>query len=111
DSLRRLRSERELGVGYRVNVRIFTDSNPNALVIPRSALFRGAAGDWQVFAVRDNTARLTSIEVGLMNDDIVEVVAGLEEGEQVVLAPEATLIDGTRVTPSLTTNRSVVPQP
>jgi HlyD family secretion protein len=99
DELYRLRIERDLGVGYRVNVRIYTDKNPHALVIPRSALFRGAAGDWQVFAVRDRLARLTSIEVGLMNDDLVEVASGLAEGDQVVLAPETSLTDGKRLAP------------
>lgn len=99
DDLDRLRRERDLGVGYRVNVRIYTDTNPSALLIPRSALFRGAAGDWQVFAVRDNVARLTTIEVGLLNDDLVEVTSGLAEGDPVVLAPETNLTDGKRLAP------------
>ena len=100
EELQRLRSERELGVGYRVNVRIFTDTKAQAALIPRSALFRGAAGDWQVFAVRDGRARLVSIEVGLMNDEWVEVARGLDQTDIVVLAPETNLADGTRVKPA-----------
>jgi HlyD family secretion protein len=98
EELSRLRVERELGVGFRVNVKIFTAASDRALVIPRSALFRGTAGDWQVFAIRDGRARLTSIEVGLMNDELVEVIRGLEENDQVIIAPESSLVDGTRVT-------------
>ena len=97
DEVSRLRIERDLGVGYRVNVKIFTASNDQALLIPRSALFRGAAGDWQVFVLREGKARLTSIEAGLMNDELVEVVKGLGEGDRVILAPESSLADGARV--------------
>jgi HlyD family secretion protein len=50
--LQRLRGERDIGVGYRVNVRIYTAAKDDALIVPRSALFRGNDGDWQVFAVR-----------------------------------------------------------
>lgn len=99
--LERLRRERGLGTDYRVSLRIITKSKPAANVIPRSALFRGAEGKWQVFAVRDGRARLQPVETGLMNDETVEVVRGLAERETVVLAPETSLTEGTRVSPQL----------
>lgn len=95
--LKRLRLERNLGVGYRVRLRIITDQKSSTLVVPRAALFRSAAGNWQVFAVRDGRAHLTPIEVGLLNDEHAEVLNGLSEGELVVLAPESSLSDGDRV--------------
>lgn len=98
--LARLRAAREFGVGYRVRVRIFTAENSDALVVPRSALFRGPDGSWQVYAVRDGKAKLVSVGVGLMNDERVEIAAGLGDGEIVVLAPESTLVDGARVRPT-----------
>jgi HlyD family secretion protein len=82
-------------------VRIVTRAKPAANIVPRSALFRGAEGKWQVFAVRDGRARLQPVETGLMNDESVEVVQGLAEGETVVLAPETNLADGARVSPTL----------
>ena len=57
--LKRLLAERRLGVGYRVRVRIFTADKTQALLIPRSALFRAADNTWQVFVVR-NGARPTA---------------------------------------------------
>jgi HlyD family secretion protein len=96
---RRKTGEWDLGVDYRVRVRIITDEQSGALVIPRSALFRDAEGQWQVFAVRDGYARLQPIEVGLMNDEQVEVRGGVETGELLVLAPETNLTDGTKVNP------------
>jgi HlyD family secretion protein len=93
-----LRREQNLGVGYRVNVRISTAEKPDALVVPRSALFRAADGGWQVYAVRSGRARLQDVQVGLMNDESAEITSGLSEGEQVVLAPESNLEHGARVT-------------
>ena len=50
-----------------------------------------------MFAVRSGRAQLQDVEVGLINDERVEILAGLEDGTPVVLAPETDLTDGTRV--------------
>ena len=94
-----LRKERNLGVGYRVRVRIYTDENPNALVVPSSALSRDGEGNWNVYAVRDGRAQVQPVEVGMINDELAEVIQGkgLAEGDQVVRAPESDLADGQRV--------------
>ncbi|MBX3415367.1 MAG: HlyD family efflux transporter periplasmic adaptor subunit [Pirellulales bacterium] len=99
EDLQRLRSERGLGVGYRLDARIFTRSKPEALVVPRSALFRGADDGWQLYVIRNGVARLQPVSVGLMNDQRVEITQGIEIDDLVVLAPETTLTDGTRVIP------------
>jgi HlyD family secretion protein len=93
-----LRKDRELGVDFRVRVRIITEEKPAALVIPRSAVFRGSGGQWKVFVIRDRLATETNIELGLTNDEFVEIRKGVSAGERVVLAPESSLTDGTRVT-------------
>jgi HlyD family secretion protein len=96
--LERLREERRtLGVDYRVRVKVYTGYKPEALVIPRAALFRSAAGRWQVFVVRDGVARRVDVEVGLRNDFEVEVLQGLEVGEAVIVAPDSTLEDNATV--------------
>lgn len=95
--LKQLLTERRLGVGYRVRVRIFTADRSQALLVPRSALFRAADNRWQVFAIRDGVAQLQTVEVGLMNDEQVEITKGLAKGESVILAPESSLTDGVRV--------------
>jgi HlyD family secretion protein len=97
DDLKRLVRERGLGVGYRVRVRIFTADKSQALLVPRSALFRAPDGKWQLFAVRGGRAVLQSVEVGLLNDAQAEIKSGLTAGELVVLAPESSLGDGMRV--------------
>jgi HlyD family secretion protein len=92
-----LRSAKNLGVGYRVRVRIITAEKPDALLVPRSALFRGPDGQWQLFEVNGSRARVTSVDIGMINDRVAEVLDGLEQGDLVVPAPESTLKDGQRV--------------
>ena len=67
--------------------------------MPRSALFRGGDGKWQLFAIRDDRARLQPVEAGLMNDELAEITHGLQPNELVVLAPETSLKDGVAVKP------------
>ena len=106
DELQRLRDERDLGVGFRVRVRIYTAEKEQTLVIPRSALFRGGDGDWQAFVIRGGRVQLVPLKIGLLNDRRAEVLAGLETDELVVLAPETSLIDGTRVRPIVRNKRN-----
>jgi HlyD family secretion protein len=101
EDLAHLRKEHDLGVDYRVRVRIITDQKNDVLSAPRAALFRGGDGKWQVFVIRDGRARLQSVETGLMNDETVEIISGLEPNELVILAPETSLRDGMRVRPIL----------
>jgi multidrug efflux pump subunit AcrA (membrane-fusion protein) len=97
--LARLRKERDLGVDYRVRVRVITADKGDALTVPRSVLFRGGDGKWQLYVIRDSRARLQPVDTGLMNDETAEITSGLKADEQVVLAPETSLRDGVRVKP------------
>jgi len=89
--------KKALGVAYRVSLRIYTAKKQNVLLIPRSALFRGIGGGWQVYSVESGRAKLRDVTVGLINDERVEIVKGLAAGDLVVLAPETRLSDGARV--------------
>jgi HlyD family secretion protein len=88
----------ELGEGYRLYVRIHTKKAQKALIIPRTALFKGNAGNWQVFKIAGGKARMTEVKTGLKNDEKVQVVAGLEKGDLVIVAPPASLVNGSSVT-------------
>ena len=88
---------RNLGVDYRVQVRIYTGQADKALVVPRMALFQGADGAWKVFAVKNGHAVVTSVQVGLMNENETQIVSGLEENDRVVVAPPKDLANGAKV--------------
>ena len=86
-----------LGVGFRVYVRIGYADVPDALILPRTALFRGAASEWQVMIVRDGRTELRKVELGLMNDDRAQITQGVEPADQVVARPSRDIVAGMRV--------------
>lgn len=86
-----------LGVGFRVHVRIYYEEAVNAVTVPRTALFRGDDGTWQVMRVSMNRTLLQAVEVGLMNDDRVQITEGLTAGDVVVARPSREIVAGLRV--------------
>jgi len=91
---------RTLGLRYRVRVRIITDEREQALLVPRTALFRGQDGQWQSFKIDRGRAQRVTLTMGLMNDYQAEVLSGLDAGDRVIVAPESTLSAGAKVASS-----------
>jgi len=89
-------ARRPLGDGYRVDVRIVVWQAEQALTVPTGALFR-AGEDWAVFVPAAGVARLRRVAIGHMNDELAEVLDGLEPGTSVVLHPSDKLADGVPV--------------
>jgi HlyD family secretion protein len=85
-----------LGHGFRVEARIVIWENPDALILPASALFR-ERGDWAVFRVEGGMTSLQRITVGQNNGIEAQVLDGLAQGDQVVLFPSSGLADGIAV--------------
>jgi HlyD family secretion protein len=67
------------------------------LAIPRKAITY-TGGRPQVFVVKEGQVHLKSIEIGLEADEAVEIIAGVDEGEEVVVADPSILSDGMSVT-------------
>lgn len=88
---------RTIGLEYRVRVRVYTASKADTMIVPRTALFRNNDGGWATYVVRKGKAQLISVKVGLTNDSQAEILSGLQVGDEVIVAPEATLTSGTRV--------------
>jgi HlyD family secretion protein len=86
-----------IGIGYRVRVRIVTESRDQVLSVPRSSVFRNDQGSWSLFVVREGRLVEQAVDVGILNDDWVEIATGVEESEAVVLAPDSNLRSGDRV--------------
>jgi HlyD family secretion protein len=88
---------RALGDGYRVEVRIVTWQEANALTVPVGCLFRQDDG-WAVFVVEEGVARLRVVELGQRNQSVGQILSGVSAGQSLVLHPPDTLTDGMRVT-------------
>jgi HlyD family secretion protein len=87
---------KSLGDGYRVEVRVVQWQADSVVTVPVGALFRRGDG-WAVFAVDGGFARRREVELGHRNNDVGEIVKGLQPDETVVLHPPDTLTDGARV--------------
>lgn len=82
-----------LGDGYRVISRIVTYSTDDALLVPQGAVFRAGA-QWAVFRVEEGRARLRTVEIGARGTGQVQVLEGLEVGDEVILYPGDRVEDG-----------------
>jgi HlyD family secretion protein len=85
-----------LGAGYRVLARFVVWEEPQVLQIPTAALFRTADG-WAVFVVEGGRAVQRSVSVGRDAGLAVQIVAGLNAGETVVVHAGNEVADGVRV--------------
>ena len=94
-----LESNQTLGSGYRLRVRIITANSPDAVQVPRSSVFQAPDGSWQLLAVKNGVVETTTVELGLINDEQVEIVSGVEPGDQVVAVPDNSMKTGDPIVP------------
>jgi RND family efflux transporter MFP subunit len=92
--------EFRLKPGMYAKVSFTVDKRDKVLVIPLTAL-ADVGGNRGVFLAtqgkQGDVARFKQVEVGLMDRNLVEVSAGLSEGDQVVSTGAAALRDGDRI--------------
>ena len=86
----------KLRSGQFARVSLITGSSMT-LVVPRAAIVEFGQME-QVFVVEDNKARLRLIRTGQVQGESVEVLSGLQEGEDIIVAGHTRLIDGQPVT-------------
>jgi len=69
-----------------------------SLTIPSSCLIeRNGRGEGAVLVVKAGEVHRTKVQVGLDNGLLVEVVNGLSQEDKVILQPDASIADGTKV--------------
>lgn len=88
----------QLGHGFRVITRIALWRDDAVLTIPIGALFRDGA-DWATYVMRDGHARLQTIALGERNENLAQVLNGLQAGDQVILHPSDLVSNGIAVAP------------
>jgi HlyD family secretion protein len=85
-----------LGDGFRVEVRVVVAERRSVVQVPLASVFRHRQG-WALYAAREGRARLVPVELGVRGDTSVEVLAGLAEGEEVIVHPGERLADDVRI--------------
>ena len=83
----------KLQPGMLVNARISIDKKNDALVLPVEAVVKEKANSF-VFIFNDGKAKKTPIEVGFNDGTNVEVVAGINPADFVIVPGQQTLRDG-----------------
>lgn len=86
-----------MGDGYRVTLRVITQSVDQALLAPVGALFPIGDGGTGVYVIADGKAKLQPVELGGRNGSEAWVRSGLRAGQAVIVYPPPAVADGKRV--------------
>ncbi len=89
-----LRHGGRLRPGMFARVFVETETRENALVLPKAALSLESIGD-TVYVAADGAASRREVELGFRQGDLVEILSGVDEGEQVVVVGQDGLSEGT----------------
>ena len=73
---------------------------PDVLKVNAGACFRYEDG-WAVYRIIGGRARLTKVETGHSSGLEVEILSGLNAGDQLVAYPSDQIFDGTQVAPRI----------
>jgi hypothetical protein len=68
----------------------------NLMVVPRNA-FVGSVSSNQIFVNENGVAVLKNVTAGRILGDKVEIVKGLNDGDQVVVTGQLNVVDGTKL--------------
>lgn len=82
--------------GMYCEVNIIINARNNVPVIPRTAITR-RSGNQVAFKVDGQRAREQSLIIGLGNDEVIEIIEGLEVGDRVITQGLETIYDGTQI--------------
>jgi RND family efflux transporter MFP subunit len=82
--------------GMRVKLSFPTPEHKNVLLVPRQALVE-EEGWYFLFTVENGKALKHAVDVGIMQNDIVEIIGGVEENQQVAIEKAYSLKDNMEV--------------
>lgn len=85
-----------LGDGYRLRGRYTLWSGDEVLQVNAGAIQRDRDG-WSVLRIVDGRAQRQSVQIGQRNDQAVQILQGLSEGDRVVVYADDRVDDGARV--------------
>lgn len=87
-----------LGDHFRVDARIVVWEDTNALKAPLGGVFRRGQ-QWSAFVVRDGRVALQPIHIGRTGELEIQILDGLQAGDEVILYPGDRVREGLRVKP------------
>ena len=100
-----------LRLGMQTEMTVYTESKTDVLQVPTSSVIRTGSKTVVVLAKGDGLFQSVDVEVGLDNDDYIEIVSGLEEGMNVVVSGQFLLDSESELRAELSRMSSPVEQP
>ncbi|OGU74524.1 MAG: hypothetical protein A2V93_08415 [Ignavibacteria bacterium RBG_16_34_14] len=94
--------------GMSANVSVVLKERSNALTIPSESVFASGNQSFVFIVKPDSTVARVEVTLGTQLPDVVEVVKGLRQGDQVVKAGHQKLFDGAKVMPVITQDTTSV---
>ncbi len=82
--------------GMRVKISFPSPAHRNALLVPREALVE-EEGQYSVFIIDKNITKKQVVTTGIMHDDFVEIISGVNENDQVAIEKAYSLKDNLEV--------------
>lgn len=82
--------------GMRVKISFPTPVHHDALLVPRNALVE-EEGKYFLFAANNGKTQKQNVNVGIMKDDVVEILSGLDENQSVIVEKAYSLKDNMEI--------------
>lgn len=83
--------------GFSVKTKIICQQKEDVLTVPFDAIMTEVNGAKNVFVVKDDILHKVEVQTGIESDFDIEIIAGLEENDKIVLNPSAVLEEGMKV--------------
>jgi len=85
--------------GQTLQLKLTLGDNSDALLIPNGSFYQETGGNWIFVVAADGTEAVRrSVRLGRRNTEFIEVLDGLESGEQVVTSPYTSYVGMDRLT-------------
>jgi HlyD family secretion protein len=84
--------------GYSLDVKIITNVKSNIIKVPDTAVF-DLQDSSRVFVVENGKAVLKTVKKGIESDNFVEITDGLKDGDTILVKPDNTIKEGSKITP------------
>jgi HlyD family secretion protein len=84
--------------GMNVSIEATAKSASDALIVPRSAIFKTSDGsEYVMLAGSDRKAHQTDVKVGIANKEFAQILSGVKQGDQIIASGGYALPDNTKI--------------
>lgn len=83
--------------GQTLQIRLKLSQRTTSLTVPRGGFFQSTGGNWVFLLEGDDKAIKREVQLGRQNTDFIEVIDGLEPGDQIILNSYSTYGDATTI--------------